>query len=178
MKRVMANAWGQGVNAARGHAEHGGMKKFMHEFGHCIGIYSSDQDLDGDFVLDPNEDENRDEFERDPITDIPKGPDTVMNWQYLYHELSTEKTYETWVSPNGLTTAQRQFTGGESCWETFFNKYNSIDGQFCKGIEFDLDHNGMIDSDFNENYEARSCGPYYKDFLVGDSMSYNLRNIG
>lgn len=125
-----------GINIPYGPTRSEYYKAIVHESGHYI-MHLYDEYMDAD--------------EKDyPPT---FGPHTFMEQQLLYSEMSTPTTYKNWWwKPFWMKTTYHKFiTDGQSCWETFFEKYSSR-------IWFDLDKNGVDDTTFLNSYTAIS-GP-------------------
>jgi len=59
---------------------------------------------------------------------------------------------------------------GESCWETIFRKYNSINGEFICTIRFDLNNDGIEDSEFPKEYIVNP-GPFED---IGADLDVNV----
>ncbi|UCE36611.1 MAG: PKD domain-containing protein [Thermoplasmata archaeon] len=103
-------------------------KTLIHECGHYImHLYDEYQDAD----------------EKDyPIGLAPK---TFMSNQLFYSSMSTPRLYNDWIKPFWMKTTEHKDETGQSCWETFFEKYSSR-------LWFDLDKNGVDDTTFLSSY--------------------------
>ena len=86
--------------------------------------------------------------------------------------MSTEWDYLIWSPPAGYATTYHRSITGESCWKTVFRKYNCYNGEYIRGIEFDLDGDGLTDTFFYENYVAKA-GPVDN---VGTTMYVVIHN--
>ena len=120
-------------------------RTIVHELGHyALFLYDEYIDADGN------------EYPRvhDDATgyDIPEGPHSFMNFQYKYSEMTSEYNYTHWSPPSGYKTTMQRYINRESCWETFFRMYNSVNGEYKKVIEFDLNGDSIVDSAFWDSY--------------------------
>jgi hypothetical protein len=108
-------------------------KAIIHEFGH-YGMY----------LYDEYEDINGNSYGHD-IWGRSKGPKSIMNDETATSEMSSQHTYNSWNPPSGFDTTEQYGQDEESCWETFVEKYLSK-------IWFDLDYNGVRDTDYKYDY--------------------------
>jgi hypothetical protein len=125
-------------------------KAIIHEWGHYgLTCWDEYKDANGNYYPWRTDDPK-----------VTEGPDSVMHAEYRWSELTTEVTYQNWVSPNGITTEHRFRTGGESCWETFFWLYRDL-------IWFDLDDDNHRDVAYDTSYEAKVGPEIYGNDYAG-----------
>ena len=143
-----------------------GYRTIVHELGHyALFLYDEYKDADGK------------EYPRvhDDATgyDIPQGPHSFMNFQYKYSEMTSEYNYTHWSPPSGYKTTMQRYINQESCWETFFRMYNSLNGEYRKVIEFDLNGDSIVDSAFWDSYIPKP-GPVWDFSDITEVLIYDF----
>ena len=141
-------------------------RTIVHELGHyALFLYDEYKDADGK------------EYPRvhDDATgyDIPQGPHSFMNFQYKYSEMTSEYNYTHWSPPSGYKTTMQRYINQESCWETFFRMYNSLNGEYRKVIEFDLNGDSIADSAFWDSYIPKP-GPVWDFSDITEVLIYDF----
>ena len=110
---------------------------------------------------------------------------SIMSSLYGYRELSTLYSYgEAYTKirqdnmPEFLLATQQLVLGGGPCWQRVYSDNNYFTGTAVeKGVQFDLDNDGIIDVDFYDNYRADSFNQSYDwwfftiSYDVGDFMA-------
>jgi hypothetical protein len=131
-------------------------RSLIHEWGHYgLSCWEEYKDANG---VNYSEDGNG----------IPQGPDSIMNYQYVFSELTTEISYQQWTPPNGVTT-EHYDREDECCWKTFFDNYIDV-------IWFDLDEDGEWDYEYDMTYES-NVGPEISETSRGSHCVFDLSNM-
>jgi hypothetical protein len=76
-----------------------------------------------------------------------KGPKGMMNNQWKFSEMTTQKSYNDWSPPSGYDTTAHWGERGMSCWAYFFLKYKGK-------VFFDLDDDGVKDTTYKNSYRS------------------------
>ncbi|MGB9591784.1 MAG: hypothetical protein ACPL1K_04640 [Candidatus Kryptoniota bacterium] len=88
--------------------------------------------------------------------------DTIMANPFYYSEFSTAIDYSTYT----ITTNHAFWHGGLSCWEVIFERWGYFNERidrykknaFNRGVQFDLNGNGIVDLFYPINYKADVFG--------------------
>lgn len=141
-------------------------RTIVHELGHyALFLYDEYIDAYGREYPRVHDDATR--------YDIPQGPHSFMNFQYKYSEMTSEYNYTHWNPPSGYKTTMQRYINQESCWETFFRMYNSVNGEYKKVIEFDLNGDSIVDSAFWDSYIPKP-GPVWDFSDITEVLIYDF----
>jgi len=105
-----------------------------------------------------------------PYTEGPPFPydeqlPTIMANEAINTELSTKYLYDN-PPPGKNTNTAQHYWRGRSCWEDIFVWFNYFSGlsvarrEVRHGVQFDLDHNGIIDDSYYANYQPDTFGEW------------------
>ena len=127
-------------------------------------------------------DEYRPQWPWEPDIPFNQQLPTIMAYQYTTSELSTEYLYDNPPAGAITGTAQRMWSG-LSCWEDLFNRFNYFSGshmysgEIARGVQFDLDHDEVIDTSYYVDYQADTFGDWSSttnpiiQYPVGDYLT-------